>query len=593
MQNKLCVLAVLAIVGFVGSPRAANAQAVYKVGTFTKCSSAGGASCPNGVNVNLVPHGLGVQPKAVIIWTSGSLTGTGSSLHYLWGFGATDGAAITATTGSRSVATSSASGYGASQVNRRAASKAITIIQYDTAAGGTAHVLKAEADLGGGNCTAAWDATNFCLNWTTNSTDLFIIHYLAIGGADVSAKMVDWTAVAAGAGACPGGAGCKSVTVGWTPTVVLNFMDYDTTLGAAGSCVTPNCATNAAFMLGAMTAANTQWASAIYNVNGNTNPAPARYQRTDSAILQTSSSTTPAETLRAHLVSMNDGSGTGFTVQFDTNTGSLATHIFSLALSGVNFWAGSFNRTTSGTCASCGLTQLQSVPMTGAGFTPKAVLLAGDTGAASNSPQTHGFFTFGAGDAPTSRAMSEILDIQGANSGANKYDYTAAKIFGMETTALAIVAQADLNSLDASGFTLRWDPVNVAGTEQILYLALGQLPAGPTAVKLTSFIATPVPGGGIRLAWRTGYEVDNVGFRLYREQNGRRVPITSSIVPGTALIGAGRGASNGAREYTFSDIVLPSEASPVQYWLEDVDIKGKSTWHGPFAPATATTTREH
>jgi hypothetical protein len=58
-------------------------------------------------------------------------------------------------------------------------------------------------------------------------------------------------------------------------------------------------------------------------------------------------------------------------------------------------------------------------------------------------------------------------------------------------------------------------------------------------------------------------------------------------VPGTALIGVGRGASNGDREYSFSDIVPASDAAePVQYWLEDVDLKGKSTWHGPFAPGT-------
>jgi hypothetical protein len=63
-------------------------------------------------------------------------------------------------------------------------------------------------------------------------------------------------------------------------------------------------------------------------------------------------------------------------------------------------------------------------------------------------------------------------------------------------------------------------------------------------------------------------------------------------VPGTALIGASRGASNGAREYTFSDTAPASDAGPVQYWLEDVDLKGKSTWHGPIVPASATTPRD-
>ena len=77
--------------------------------------------------------------------------------------------------------------------------------------------------------------------------------------------------------------------------------------------------------------------------------------------------------------------------------------------------------------------------------------------------------------------------------------------------------------------------------------------------------------------------LDNVGFRLYREQNGKRVRITSSLVPGSALIGAGRGMSVGGRTYTWSDGVgTPKDAGPVQFWLEDVDLKGQSTWHGPF-----------
>ena len=104
---------------------------------------------------------------------------------------------------------------------------------------------------------------------------------------------------------------------------------------------------------------------------------------------------------------------------------------------------------------------------------------------------------------------------------------------------------------------------------------------------LTSFTATRLPDGKTRLDWRTGYEVDNVGFRLYREEHGKRVRITSSLVPGTALIGVGRGASAGSREYSFADVALPQDAGPVQYWLEDVDLKGKSTWHGPIVPAAA------
>ncbi|NIN69481.1 MAG: hypothetical protein GTO63_33315, partial [Anaerolineae bacterium] len=37
-----------------------------------------------------------------------------------------------------------------------------------------------------------WDGTNFYLNWTTNDANAYVIHYLAIGGSDVSAKVLTW-----------------------------------------------------------------------------------------------------------------------------------------------------------------------------------------------------------------------------------------------------------------------------------------------------------------------------------------------------------------------------------------------------------------
>jgi hypothetical protein len=74
-----------------------------------------------------------------------------------------------------------------------------------------------------------------------------------------------------------------------------------------------------------------------------------------------------------------------------------------------------------------------------------------------------------------------------------------------------------------------------------------------------------------------------VGFRVYREQNGQRVPVTTSLLLGSALIGRGRSVSAGGRTYTWSDTAAPPSAAPVQYWLEDVDLHGKRTWHGPAA----------
>ena len=47
--------------------------------------------------------------------------------------------------------------------------------------------------------------------------------------------------------------------------------------------------------------------------------------------------------------------------------------------------------------------------------------------------------------------------------------------------------------------------------------------------RLLSFDATRYDRG-VLLQWRTGYELDNLGFHLYREVNGVRTKITSSPV---------------------------------------------------------------
>jgi hypothetical protein len=59
--------------------------------------------------------------------------------------------------------------------------------------------------------------------------------------------------------------------------------------------------------------------------------------------------------------------------------------------------------------------------------------------------------------------------------------------------------------------------------------------AGPTAVALVSLDATAHPGRGVLVSWRTGYEVDNLGFHVYREVGGERVRLTPSLVAGSAL----------------------------------------------------------
>ena len=99
---------------------------------------------------------------------------------------------------------------------------------------------------------------------------------------------------------------------------------------------------------------------------------------------------------------------------------------------------------------------------------------------------------------------------------------------------------------------------------------------GTTAVRLMSFSA--VPGdGSVTLEWRTGSELDNLGFHLYRgpSADGPWTRLTSSLIPGL-------GSSPLGQAYSWLDTGL---VNGVRYYyrLEDVDTASVSTFHGPVS----------
>ena len=100
-----------------------------------------------------------------------------------------------------------------------------------------------------------------------------------------------------------------------------------------------------------------------------------------------------------------------------------------------------------------------------------------------------------------------------------------------------------------------------------------------TAVKLENFAATAMQNGGVALQWQTGLEVNNLGFNIYREENGERVKINPSLIAGTALMVGSRVQLESGLGYTWRDDVSNPSAS---YWLEDVDLNGAGTWNGPY-----------
>jgi predicted extracellular nuclease len=100
----------------------------------------------------------------------------------------------------------------------------------------------------------------------------------------------------------------------------------------------------------------------------------------------------------------------------------------------------------------------------------------------------------------------------------------------------------------------------------------------PTAAKLTNFAAMEY-GSEVLLQWQTGEEVDNLGFNLYREEAGRRTRLTPQLVAGSALVAGERLTLAAGRAYAWWDAQPTPDA---QYWLEEIDLAGKRTWHGPI-----------
>ncbi len=99
-----------------------------------------------------------------------------------------------------------------------------------------------------------------------------------------------------------------------------------------------------------------------------------------------------------------------------------------------------------------------------------------------------------------------------------------------------------------------------------------------TAIELASFAAAP-SGTGVRVDWTTASESDNFGFRVYRSTrlNGARAPVGPELIEGQ---GTGSGA-------TYSMVDADLAPGRYFYWLEDIDMDGTRTFHGPAVVTVA------
>jgi uncharacterized repeat protein (TIGR01451 family) len=112
----------------------------------------------------------------------------------------------------------------------------------------------------------------------------------------------------------------------------------------------------------------------------------------------------------------------------------------------------------------------------------------------------------------------------------------------------------------------------------------------PTKIQLQAFAARAgkdkTGANRVVLLWKTGGEAHNLGFNVYREQNGERVRLNPSLIAGSALLMRGALPRHSGKTYAWIDSSAGSGGGA--YWLEDVDVNGTRALHGPVTAEAAT-----
>lgn len=94
-----------------------------------------------------------------------------------------------------------------------------------------------------------------------------------------------------------------------------------------------------------------------------------------------------------------------------------------------------------------------------------------------------------------------------------------------------------------------------------------------TLIGLRDFTVT-MYDSSVLIEWKTDTEVDNAGFNIWRSEteDGEYIKITDSLIP----------AQGSGYQYFFTDDTV-TEGKRYYYKLEDIDLYGASTFHGPVS----------
>jgi hypothetical protein len=241
---------------------------------------------------------------------------------------------------------------------------------------------------------------------------------------------------------------------------------------------------------------------------------------------------------------------------------------------------------------------------TNATVAPAAEVVVGVTVTFTNANTNNFIDLFGRASVSLLQAYSVRLVAGGANN------LTLSRWSGgvpttIATATVAITLNTPINivlslknaakSVTINGVTVASSADNTVATTGIVALAMQSNVAAqtiadsffastfaPTAVDHLDAVATRDAGRTL-IEWSTAREVQNLGFRIARDDgDGRRVPTSRGLIAGAAFMVAGASLPAG-NSYRWID-TDPRAKTAKAWWIEDVDLHGHGVWHGPFAP---------
>jgi peptidase C25-like protein len=161
----------------------------------------------------------------------------------------------------------------------------------------------------------------------------------------------------------------------------------------------------------------------------------------------------------------------------------------------------------------------------------------------------------------------------------------------LSRAALSATVTGGVNGITTTANSAYGATGGAAGPTTVTNMTPGQIPGvqpgglcplAPTDVAFVSMKATRYDSR-VLLEWQTGYEVNNVGFNIYREENGISKKVTPEPVAGSALIAGPGILMKAGFAYSWWDNSAKDVDDPsVRYWLEDIDLSGRTSTRGPY-----------